>query len=62
MNWKVLKDEKPSKTGLYRVRAECHLLSIQYAHYISETDRWIDDDGWWLPMDVTHYITHWAED
>lgn len=57
--WKAIAEEKPPQSGLYKVKAECHLLSIQYAYYNSDTGRWIDDSGWWLPMDVTHYITHW---
>ena len=58
-NWKAINEEKPPHSGLYKVIAECHLLSVKCARYIAEIDRWIDDDGWWLPMDVTPYITHW---
>lgn len=59
-NWKAINEEKPPCSGLYKVMVE-NQLSIKCARYIAETDRWIDDDGWWLPTDVTPCITHWCE-
>ena len=60
--WKSIDEEKPPKSGWYRVRVGGNqLLSIKYAHYDSSSDRWTDDDGRWLPMNVTIYVTYWSE-
>ena len=62
--WKSIYEEKPSKSGLYKVKIDDdynHLFPIKYAHYDSSSGRWINDDGGWLPMDVTDYITYWTE-
>lgn len=62
IKWKEISKEKPHKTGMYKVKIDTGLLPCRCAYYDSQEDRWIDDDGCWLPADITLYITHWAED
>lgn len=59
--WKIVNEEKPSKSGVYRVKTNGKLVTLKYAYYNLRENTWCDDDGWWLPMDVTSYVTHWAE-
>jgi hypothetical protein len=59
--WNAADEVKPSKSGIYRVKTDNRLITLKYAYYNSQEDRWIDDDGFWLPMDATPYVTNWAE-
>ena len=59
--WKEINEEKPSKSGMYRVKADSKLFTIKCAYYDLLQDIWSYDDGSWLPMDITLYITHWTE-
>ena len=59
--WKAINEEKPSKSGMYRVKTDIKLFTIKCAYYDLMQDIWSYDDGFWLPMTVTPYITHWAE-
>lgn len=60
--WKSIVDERPTRSGLYRVKARSdRLLPVKYAHYDHLSGAWIDDDGFWLPVDITIYIAYWAE-
>lgn len=60
--WKAIDEIKPLSTGVYKVKTDNGLLPVRSAYYDSQEDRWIDDDGCWLPVDVSLYITHWSED
>ncbi len=59
--WKTIYEEKPSKSGEYRVKTDKPFSSIKYAYYDLMQDSWYSDDGLWLQMCITLYVTHWAE-
>lgn len=61
ITWRKITKVKPTVSKTYRVKTSFKGLNIQYAYYNVELDTWIYDDGSWLPMDVTNYVTHWAE-
>ena len=58
--WKAIDDEKPSKSGVYRVKQDSGCFTFKYAYYDSLYDIW-NYDGDWRPMIVNNYVTHWAE-
>lgn len=59
--WKAVNEVKPSKSGIYRVKIDGLFFTFKRAYYDLPQERWVYDDGCWLPMDATAYITHWAE-
>ena len=59
--YKAITEEKPSKSGEYRVKTDGLGVGIKYAHYNVEHDEWWEDGTWSLPVTITPCVTHWAE-
>ena len=57
--WKAINKEKPSKSGMYRVKTDIEFFTIKRAYYDLVQDVWSYDDGSWLPMRIMP--THWAK-
>lgn len=58
-DWKDYNIEKPNKSDIYKIKAKAPYETIDAAYYNAHDDRWIEDDGWWLPVDITSSVTHW---
>lgn len=60
MDWILLSTKRPSESSYYEVKATGAYSHVKSAYYNAHTDAWIYDDGTWLPVDVSLYITHWC--
>ena len=56
-----IKRRQPQVSGLYKIKTTGIFQNIKQAYYSTDANTWTYDDGFWLPVCLDAYITHWKE-
>ena len=60
MEWINIKVKKPTISGEYKIKAEGIFKYYEKCYYDAVSDHWTLDDGYWLPVSLDLYVTHWS--
>lgn len=60
MEWVDVKFNKPKISGEYYIKAISLFSHCKKCYYDVSTNHWTYDDGFWLPVSLDLYVTHWS--
>ena len=58
--WIDIKSARPTISGEYNIKATGLFSYCNKCYYDVHTDHWTYDNGFWLPVSLDLYVTHWS--